>query len=257
MILNTAIEAAKLAGFLLKKNINNITTIEEKSTEINFVTDLDKRSEKLIIDTIRKRFPDHDILAEESGAQNRSSDTRWIIDPLDGTTNYMHGLPIYSVTIGVEHKGELVAGVIYDPTRDELYTAEKGSGAFLNGNRLKVSQETTIIRSLLITGFPYNIKENPFNAIDHFNNLVTEAQAIRRLGSAAIDLAYVARGIADGFWEVWLNPWDMAAGVLLIQEAGGTISDFQGKPLNIYKPNIIASNGNIHEELVRIIQERI
>jgi myo-inositol-1(or 4)-monophosphatase len=255
MLLQTAIDAATEAGRLLLENIDNITTIELKSTEINLVTDLDKRSEKLIIDMIQSRFPDHDILAEESGARNLRSDTRWIIDPLDGTTNYAHGLPIFCVTIGIEFKGEIIAGVIYDPSRDELYTTERGSGAFLNGKRLRVTDEDKLISSLLITGFPYTIKDNPYNAIGHFCNFVKKSQGIRRLGSAAIDLAYIARGIADGFWEVWLHPWDMAAGILLIREAGGTVSDFDGKPMNVYTPNIIATNGKIHEEMLRIIQK--
>jgi myo-inositol-1(or 4)-monophosphatase len=255
MILSLAIEAARHAGFFLKENISNITTIEEKSTEINLVTDIDKRSEKMIIEMIKDRFPDHEIIAEESGATTGSSDYRWIIDPLDGTTNYTHGLPLFCVSIGVEYKSELIAGAIYDPMRDELYSAEKGSGAFLNGKQIHVSSEARLIRSLLITGFPYNIQENPNHALEHFNNFTYEAQGIRRLGSAAIDMAYVACGRADGFWEVQLHPWDMAAAIVLIREAGGQVTDFSGKPMDVYTPNIVASNGKVHAELLRVLSK--
>ncbi|MGD0338733.1 MAG: inositol monophosphatase family protein [Bacteroidota bacterium] len=255
MIFSLAIEIAKQAGIFLKANIGNITTIEQKSSEINLVTDIDKRSEAMIIGAIKKQFPTHDIVAEESGRSAGTSDYRWIIDPLDGTTNYMHGLPMFCVSIGIEHKGEIIAGVIYDPMHDELFTAEKGSGAFLNGKRIQVSAEDRLIRSLLITGFPYDVKNNPFNAIEHFNNFVIEAQAIRRLGSAAIDLAYVACGRAEGFWEVQLHPWDIAAGVIIIREAGGTVTNFEGKPMNAYTPNIVASNGKIHDEILRVLSK--
>ncbi len=255
MILPLAIETAKQAGIFLKANIGNITTIEQKSSEINLVTDIDKRSEAMIIGAIKKQFPTHDIVAEESGRSAGTSDYRWIVDPLDGTTNYMHGLPMFCVSIGIEHKGEIIAGVIYDPMHDELFTAEKGSGAFLNGKKIRVSAEDRLIRSLLITGFPYDVKNNPFNAIEHFNNFVIEAQAIRRLGSAAIDLAYVACGRAEGFWEVQLHPWDIAAGVIIIREAGGTVTNFEGKPMNAYTPNIVASNGKIHDEILRVLSK--
>ncbi len=253
MILSLAIDAAKQAGTFLRDNIGNITTIEQKSSEINLVTDIDKRSEAMIITMIKERFPGHDIIAEESGTSIGKSDYRWIIDPLDGTTNYTHGLPLFCVSIGIEHKRELIAGVIYDPMRDELYTAEIRGGAFLNGKRIQVSTEDRLIRSLLITGFPYNIKENPLNAINHFNNFIVEAQAVRRLGSAAIDLAYVACGRAEGFWEVHLHPWDMAAGIAIIREAGGTVTDFEGKTMNVYTPNIVASNGKIHDDMLRLL----
>lgn len=255
MILSLAIDAAKQAGIFLKTNIGNITTIEQKSTEINLVTDIDKRSEAMIIGMIKGRFPDHDIIAEESGRSTGTSDYRWIIDPLDGTTNYTHGFPLFCVSIGVEYKGEMTAGVIYDPMRGELYSAEKGGGAFLNGNRIHVSAEDRMIHSLLITGFPYNINENPDHAIEHFNNFVVEAQGIRRLGSAAIDLAYVACGRAEGFWEVHLHSWDMAAAIVIIREAGGMVTDFSGKPMNVYTPNIVASNGKIHADLLKVLSK--
>jgi myo-inositol-1(or 4)-monophosphatase len=255
MILSLAIEAAKQAGIFLKENIDNITSIEEKSTEINLVTDIDKRSETMIIGMIKDRFPEHEIIAEESGKSTGTSDYRWIVDPLDGTTNYTHGLPLFCVSIGVEYKGEMIAGVIYDPMREELFSAEEGSGAFLNGKQIQVSSEARLIRSLLITGFPYNIHENPNRAIEHFNNFIYEAQAVRRLGSAAIDMAYVACGRAEGFWEVHLHPWDMAAAIVIIREAGGMVTDFSGKPMNVYTPNIVASNGKVHAELLRVLSK--
>jgi myo-inositol-1(or 4)-monophosphatase len=255
MILSLAIEAAKEAGVFIKDNIGNITTIERKSTEINLVTDIDKKSESMIISAIKEQFPAHDIIAEESGRNIGNSDYRWIIDPLDGTTNYAHGLPLFCVSIGVEFKGDMVAGVIYDPMRDEIFTAEKGAGAALNGKPIRVSTEDRLIRSLLITGFPYNVKDNPHNAIRHFNNLIIEAQGIRRLGSAALDLAYVACGRAEGFWEVNLHPWDISAGILIITEAGGTVTDFEREPVNAYTPNIVASNGRIHSEILRVLSK--
>ena len=255
MIISLAIEAAQRAGKFLKENVGNITTIEEKSTEINLVTDIDKRSEAMIIGMIKEKFPEHAIIAEESGNTIGTSEYRWIIDPLDGTTNYTHGFPMFCVSIGVDHRGELIAGVIYDPMRDELFSAEKGSGAFLNGKKIRVSNEDRMIRSLLITGFPYNIGENPDHAIEHFNNFVIAAQGIRRLGSAAIDMAYVACGRAEGFWEVHLHPWDMAAAIVIIREAGGVVTDFSGKPMNVYTPNIAASNGKIHADLLRVLSK--
>jgi len=255
-MLNIAVEAAKLAGRFLKQNLGRIKDIQEKSgQERNLVTDIDKRSEEIIIETIKKHFPQHDILAEETGGKKgNSSDYKWIIDPLDGTTNFTHGLPVFCVSIGVEWKNEIIAGVIYDPNLDELFTAEKGNGALLNGKRIKVSQIESINRSLLVTGFPYNITENPDNAVEHFVNFLLSAQAVRRMGSAAIDLAYVAVGRYDGFWEVALNPWDMAAGALLVKEAGGFITDFSGKHFSIYDKQILATNSKVHKEMLELLQ---
>ena len=258
-MLAVAIETARLAGAFLKQHLGKVRVIEHKQGEAkNLVTEIDKRSEEIIIDTIRKHYPGHDILAEESGnARGRSSEFRWIIDPLDGTTNYTHGLPIFCVSIGVEWKGELIAGVIYDPNFDELFTAERGRGAFLNGKKISVSTTDVMARSLLVTGFPYNISNNPSHAIEHFIQFLTKAQAVRRMGSAAIDLAYVAAGRYDGFWEVALQPWDMAAGALLVQEAGGTLSTFSGEPLSIYTKEIVASNGIVHQEMIDILSATV
>jgi myo-inositol-1(or 4)-monophosphatase len=254
-MIDVAIEAATTAGKFLRQNVGKIKSIEKKGGEDrNLVTEIDKGSEAIIISMIHRRFPGHDILAEESGAtMGHASDYRWVIDPLDGTTNFTHGLPVFCVSIGLEHKGELIAGVVYDPNAEELFTAERGAGAFLNGKKIRVSSRETLKESLLVTGFPYNIAENPNNAVEHFVNFLMKAQAVRRMGSAAIDLAYVAAGRFDAFWEVALHPWDMAAGVLLVKEAGGMVSDFGGKEFNIYNPEMLSSNGKVHGEMVEIL----
>lgn len=257
-MLNIAIEAALEAGKFLKYNVGKVKNIErKKGEETNLVTEIDKQSEALIINKIRQHFPSHDILGEESGAHDAKSDYRWIIDPLDGTTNYTHGLPIFCVTIGVEYKGEIIVGAIYDPNSDEMFSAEKGKGAFLNGKKIHVSSHHTLINSLLVTGFPYNVKENPGNVVEHFVHFLPVAQGVRRLGSAALDMAYVACGRLDGYWEVFLNPWDKAAGILLVREAGGTVTTFTGNETDvIYTADTLATNGLIHHEMLSIIQRR-
>lgn len=255
-MLSIAIEAAKEAGKFLKYNVGKVKNIEMKQgEERNLVSEIDKGSEERIITIIRRHFPTHAILAEESGASTTSSDYMWVIDPLDGTTNFLHGVPIFCVTIAVAYKGELVAGVVYDPNLDELFTAEKGSGSYLNGRRLTVSSTPKLINSLLVTGFPYDIAQNPENAIGHFVNFLVEAQGIRRLGSAALDLSYVAAGRFDGFWEVNLNPWDMAAGMLFVREAGGRVTDFAGAESSIYKKQVLASNGIIHDAMLQVLRK--
>ncbi|MBI4548375.1 MAG: inositol monophosphatase [Ignavibacteriae bacterium] len=258
-MLNIAIEAAQQAGTFLKQNLGRVREIQVKQgQEKNLVTEIDRLSERIIIDMIRRHYPSHDILAEESGSKrNTSAEYRWIIDPLDGTTNYTHGFPVFCVSIAVEWKDELLLGVIYDPNYEELFTAEKGRGAFLNGKRIKVSQIDSLNQSLLVTGFPYNIAENPDHAIEHFVNFLIKAQAVRRMGSAAIDLAYVAAGRYEGFWEVALNPWDMAAGALMITEAGGKITDFAGSPFSIYKKEVLASNGLVHGEMREVLTKAL
>jgi myo-inositol-1(or 4)-monophosphatase len=254
-MLEIAIEAAREAGALLKLHSGKARSIERKGgEETNLVTEIDRRSEKIIIDRIRRKYPQHDFLAEESGGRDRRSDYCWIIDPLDGTTNFTHGLPIFCVSIGLEHKGEIVGGVVYDPNHDELFTAEKGKGASLNRKRMHVSSTTRLIESLLVTGFPYTLRDEPDEIIHHFNNFLLEAQALRRLGSAALDLAYVAAGRFDGFWESSLHPWDMAAGVLLVQEAGGKFTDFDGNPSSVYKKALLTSNGLIHEQMIQVLR---
>jgi len=255
-MLKIAIEAALESGKFLFENVGNIKNVERKIGQAtNLVTDIDKQSEALIIKKIQQHFPDHAILGEEGGAHEQKSEYRWIIDPLDGTTNFTHGMPVFCVTIGIEYRGEIVAGVIYDPNRDELFTTEKGEGAFLNGKRIFVSKSESLINSLLVTGFPYNINENPQNVIEHFVNFLPKAQGVRRLGSAAIDLAYVACGRFDGYWEVFLHPWDKAAGILLVKEAGGVVTNFRNDANDIiYNPNTLATNGLIHAKMLDVIQ---
>ncbi len=254
-MLSTAIEAARAAGDLLRRSVGKVKDIQLKGGESkNLVTEIDRRSEELIISILHRHFPQHDILAEESGKERgRASDYRWIIDPLDGTTNFTHGFPVFCVSIGLEWKGEIVLGVIYDPNLDELFSAQKGKGAFLNSRPLHVSRADRLERSLLVTGFPYNISRNPNSAIERFIRFLMNAQAVRRMGSAAIDLAYVAAGRYEGFWEVELNPWDMAAGTLLVTEAGGKVTTFNGGPFSIYDKEILATNGLVHEEMIRTL----
>lgn len=255
-MLNIAIEAAREAGKYLKFSVGKVRSIEiKKGEERNLVSEIDKTSEAKIISIIRRHYPTHAILAEESGENAATSDYKWVIDPLDGTTNFLHGLPIFCVTIGIEYRGEIIAGVVYDPNLDELFTAEKGSGAFCNGKRMKVSTATELINSLLVTGFPYDIARNPDNAVGHFVNFLMEGQGLRRLGSAALDLSYVAAGRMDGFWEVNLNPWDMAAGILFVTEAGGRVTDFSGKTSSIYTRQVLATNGLIHEAMLGVLRK--
>lgn len=255
-MLHIAIEAAREAGNFLKMNVGKIRSIEYKEgQETNLVTEIDKKSEEIIIHKIKQHFPSHDFLGEESGAAEIKSEYRWIIDPLDGTVNYTHGLPIYCVSIGLEHNGEIELGVVYDPSLEELFTAEKGKGAWLNNHPIRVSRTNELIKSLVVTGFPYTVNKNPEPDITHFRNFVVEAQAVRRLGSAALDLSYVAAGRFDGFWEGSLHPWDMAAGVLLVLEAGGAWTDYLGAPSNVYNKQMLATNGLIHKQMMAVLKK--
>ncbi len=255
-MLELAIEAATEAGRMIRIHAGKAISVKRKAgQETNLVTELDRKAEELIIRTIRKRYQDHDVLAEESGGHGKKSEYRWVIDPLDGTTNFTHGLPIYCVSIGLELRGELILGVVYDPNHNELFTAEKGKGAFLNKRPIRVSKTKTLIESLLVTGFPYHVRSNPGNVVQHFNNFLMAAQAVRRLGSAALDLCYVAAGRFDGYWEVTLNPWDMAAGVLILEEAGGKFTDLDGFPTTIHKNTLLASNGIIHDQMVGVLKK--
>ncbi|MBM4160759.1 MAG: inositol monophosphatase [Ignavibacteria bacterium] len=254
-MIQLAIEVALEAGEFLKKSVGKIQHIEQKyGQERNLVTEIDRESEQIIIRRIKKRYPDHDFLAEESGSHEKKSDYRWVIDPLDGTLNFMHGMPIFCVSIGLEVKGEPVLGVVYDPNLNELFTAEQGKGAFLNKKPIRVSSTSTLIESMLVTGFPYTIRENPDNAVQHFVNFLMEAQAVRRLGSAALDICYVAAGRFDGFWEVSLSPWDVTAGFVIVREAGGTYTDFHGHPSTISTKRVLVSNGLIHEAMVEVLR---
>jgi len=246
-------ETARSAGHILLEKFGRKLDVSKKG-EINLVTEADLASEKFIVDRIRTHYPRHSILAEESGESVQSGDdgSKWIIDPLDGTTNFAHGYPCFCVTIALEHRGEVVIGVTYDPTRDEMFAAEKGRGVSLNNKRVGVSDKTKLGDSLLVTGFPYDIANRPDFA-RHFTQMLLASRAVRRDGSAAIDLAYVACGRFDGFWEEGLNPWDIAAGVLMIREAGGRVSYYDGSELDIYRPPVCASNGAIHDEMLAVL----
>ncbi len=254
-MIDKIITIAKEAGEVLRSGFKQNYLIEYKTNSSNLVTEYDKKSEELIIDFIKEEFPSHSILAEESGRQDNSNEYLWIIDPLDGTTNYAHGLPIFSVSIGVMKRREIIYGVVYDVMRDTIYSAEKRSGAFCNGKKINVSSNDNLSKSVLVTGFPYNISENPDKAFERFIAFLKEARAVRRLGSAAIDMCYVAEGVFDGFWEVALNPWDVAAGKLLIEEAGGFVTDFNGFPMNIFDKRLLASNGKIHQHMIKVLNQ--
>ncbi len=240
------------AGALLRDRVSSRHTVQYKG-EINLVTEADRLSEALIVERIRRTYPGHDILAEESPATATGSGFRWIIDPLDGTTNYAHGYPVFSVSIALEVEGTVRLGAVYNPMLAELFIAEKGGGAFLNGRRLAVSRTGELARGLLATGFPYDIREDRNNNMNYFRVMAVSAQAIRRTGSAALDMAYVAAGRFDGFWELKLMPWDTAAGWLLVTEAGGAVTDFREEPYRLDSPQILASNGSIHTEMARLL----
>lgn len=254
-MLNFAIQTARDAGRLLAERFGRVIEISNKG-EIDLVTEADLLAEKFIVDRILSHYPRHSILAEEADAAGTTSEQRsewkWIIDPLDGTTNYAHGYPAFCVSIALEHRAEIILGVIYDPMRDETFTAERGDGASLNGRRIRVSKLEDLNSALLCTGFPYDVRGRT-DFVRHFSNFIMHGQAVRRDGSAALDLAYVACGRFDGFWEEGLRPWDVAAGVLMVEEAGGRVSYYDGSPFNIYQPPILASNGLIHDAMMRVL----
>ncbi|MFB3883698.1 MAG: inositol monophosphatase family protein [Thermodesulfobacteriota bacterium] len=251
--LQVAISAAREAGRIQMEHAGLSQSVEYKG-EINPVTEVDKLCDQAITQTISKAFPDHDLLTEESPFQKKGSPWRWIIDPLDGTTNYLHGYPCYCVSVGLEIEGEVKLGVVYNPILDELFQAEKGKGAFLNGNRIFVSHEDHLSRSLLCTGFPYDVREHGDLYLSYFRQFMTRSFGIRRPGSAGIDLCYLAAGRFDGFWEWKLQAWDVAAGSLIVAEAGGKVTDFKGQPFSIYSGEILASNGLIHEEMLQVVR---
>lgn len=252
-MLDKVIEAARISGEIIRNGFSQDYKIELKGSKSNLVTEIDKKSEKAIIDFISKNFPTHNILAEESGLDRKSSEFTWVIDPLDGTTNFAHGLPIFSVSIGVTKNDHIICGVVYDVMSNQLFVAESGSGAQLNGKKILVSQNRDIEQSVLATGFPYDIRENPENAIKKFNDFIMHSRAIRRLGCASIDFCYLACGIFDGYWEVHLHPWDICAGKLIVEEAGGIVTNFRNEKIDIYSKQILASNGKIHQKMLEII----
>jgi myo-inositol-1(or 4)-monophosphatase len=245
----TAREAALEAGELLLDLFGKGTSARKKG-EIDLVTDADIRSEKAILGRIRERFPDDSILSEESGRLVRRPGRVWIVDPLDGTTNFAHSFPLFAVSIGLEVEHELVLGVVFNPVLNERYEAVRGGGAFLNGNPIAVSGVATLMDALLATGFPYTIHEDPERTLLHFRRMITRAQGIRRPGAAALDLCFVAAGCMDGFWEEGLKPWDSAAGALILEEAGGKLTTYAGNPFSPYEDTVVASNSLIHEAML-------
>jgi myo-inositol-1(or 4)-monophosphatase len=254
--LQTAIDAVRRAGEIQRQASRGTFEIRKKGT-IDLVTEVDVAVEKMIRALIAERYPDHDVLGEELGGPGEGERSRycWICDPLDGTTNFAHGLPLFCSTIALEVDGELRVGAVYDPTRDELFTAIRGGGAFLNGERIRVSTAATLIDSLLVTGFPYSVQEKLDEMLGLFGRFLSKARAVRRLGSAALDMCYVAAGRLDGFWEEGLNAWDIAGGVLIVQEAGGRITSLDGGPFVLRSGRIIASNGLLHDEMRAVIAD--
>ena len=252
--LTVASEAARTAGRILKEQIHGTRTITYKG-DIDLVTEMDTRSERAVVETLLTAFPDHGVIAEEETSIRNASGFVWIIDPLDGTTNYAHGYPCFAVSIALEHEGEVIAGVVYDPMRDELFSAQRGKGAYLNGEKIKVSVVDTLRKSLLATGFPYDRTVSTNNNLNYFNDLLMASQEVRRDGSAALDLCFVAAGRFDGFWELKLKPWDVAAGSLIVLEAGGVVSDLSGNRFSMHPDEILASNGRIHQQMVEVLQK--
>lgn len=246
-------QACREAGQIQLEGLNQTRQIEFKGA-INLVTDIDKACENRIVEILQGRFPDHDILAEEGGGKRKDSEYKWIIDPLDGTTNYAHGYPLFCTSIALEHQGEIVVGAVFEPNRGEMFLAERGGGATLNGQRIHVSQTRELGQAMLATGFAYNVRDTAENNLNHFKKFLLQAQAIRRDGVAAVDLCYVASGRYDGFWELNLFPWDVAAGILCIEEAGGRVSDFRGRPFEIYLKEIAVSNAWLHDAMVALLK---
>jgi myo-inositol-1(or 4)-monophosphatase len=250
-----AVEAARAAGRLLRDEVSGTRRIAYKGAPTNLVTEMDQRAEAEILGRLRAAFPDDAILSEESGPTAGRSGRRWIVDPLDGTTNYAHGLPLFGVSIALEVDRRMTLGVVYDPSREELFVAERGGGATLNDAPIRVSATAALAESLLVTGFPYNIQSTPDTNLPEYAAFSVRARAVRRLGSAVVDLAYVACGRFDAYWELGLGSWDVAAGALLVEEAGGRVTGIDGRPMDVDAPTLIASNGQVHAEILRVLGE--
>ncbi len=253
MLKETLIKAAEASGKLIMERFNGDFTIERKDGPNNLVTEVDKASEKLIMEIIHQQFPDHFILSEEIGEVIMDSAYKWIIDPIDGTINFAKGIPLCCVSIGIEKDGEVIMGAVYNPMMNEFFFAEKNKGATLNEKPIRVSSQDKVIHSCLVTGFPYTYLEMENSPLDVFSRLIRSGVPVRRLGSAAIDLCWVAAGRFDGFYEHHLHPWDSAAGFLMVEEAGGKVTGFKGQAFTPYQPQIVATNGQIHNELLQWI----
>jgi myo-inositol-1(or 4)-monophosphatase len=254
VFLATAVEAVVRAGEIHLSKFRSGVRIEKKGA-IDLVTEVDFEVERMFRALVAERFPDHDVLAEELGALSSGARCRWVFDPLDGTTNYAHGLPIFCASLALEIDGQPEVAAIYDASRQELFTAERGVGAWLNGEPMKVSATETMLEALLVTGFPYTVHDTPEKYLKVFGAFISRARAVRRLGSAALDLCYVASGRMDGFWEESLQPWDTMAGGLIVQEAGGRVTALDGRPWLAADGDVLASNGLLHEQMIRIFKE--
>jgi myo-inositol-1(or 4)-monophosphatase len=252
--LTTAVDAVVRAGDMMMSQFGGDFRVEKKGA-IDLVTEVDVAIERMFRALIAERFPDHAILAEElGGSRSIPAGPCWVFDPIDGTTNFAHGVPIFCASVSLEVAGDPRVAAVYDPTRKELFTAERGSGAFLNGRRIAVSQAATLVDAMLVTGFPYDVHERVEEIVGLFGRFVGQARAVRRLGSAAIDLCYVAAGRMDGFWESDLKPWDIAGGSLIVMEAGGTVTNMAGEPFSSRGRHVLASNGRIHDAMLQVIR---
>jgi myo-inositol-1(or 4)-monophosphatase len=257
MLKSTLIRATEEGARVMREFFHSEFKISNKEGVNNLVTEADHASEKAIFEVIKADFPDHFILSEEAGEIVTESTYKWIVDPIDGTVNFANGIPLCCVSIGLEHEGEMIMGAVYNPFIREFYFAQKGFGASLNDNKIRVSDETSVATSCLVTGFPYTYLDNKNGPLEVFSRLIRKGVPVRRLGSAAMDLCWVAAGRFDGFYEHKLQAWDSAAGYLIVEEAGGRVSDFTGKKYSPYQPHIVATNGNIHDELLKWIDDKI
>lgn len=256
MLKETLVDAAKAGAAEIQRFFNKSFTISNKEGVNNLVTEADHAAEKAILGVIKSKYPDHYILSEEAGEIKQESEYKWVVDPIDGTVNFAHGIPLNCVSIGLEHKGEMVMGGVFNPHMNEFFFAEKGKGATLNGQPIKVSAETKAIKACLVTGFPYTYINIPNGPLEIFERFIRKGVPVRRLGSAAIDLCWVACGRFDGFYEHKLEAWDSAAGYLIVKEAGGRVTDMEGNPFSIYQHRILATNGKIHDEMLDVINLR-
>src|SRR5580700_8222743 len=256
MLKSTLIKAAEAGAAVMQRYFQGEFKVSNKEGINNLVTEADHASEKAIFEVIRHDFPDHFLLSEEAGEIVTNSSYKWIIDPIDGTVNFAHGLPLCCVSIAVEQEGEMILGVVYNPFIKEFFFAQRGYGATLNDKKIRVSEETSVGKACLVTGFPYSYPDQSYGPLEVFSKLIRSGVPVRRLGSAAMDLCWVAAGRFDGFYEHKLQAWDSAAGFLIVEEAGGKVSDFSGKRYSPYQPHIIATNGKIHDELVDWVNDR-
>jgi len=257
MLKQTLIEAVQAGGVELKRFFNSNFKISHKEGVNNLVTEADHASEAAILSIIKKNFPDHQVLAEETGEHIQDSNYKWIIDPIDGTVNFAHAIPLCCVAIAIEKDKKIIMSAVYAPVLNELYFAERGKGAWLNDEKISVSDETSVLKSCLVTGFPYTYINMPNGPLEVFGRLIKKGVPVRRLGSACIDLCWVACGRFDGFYEHKLEPWDSASGYLVVEEAGGRVTDHEGKDFSVYQHRIIATNGKIHDELLKWINNEL